>query len=198
MVSAACVSLLPLLPLSLPAQTAQKLTPAQKIVAGARDQLTWGTRYNGAYVRISYPNGDVPKAQGVCTDVVIRSLRHAGYDLQKLIHEDMKKAWESYPRYSGLSKPDRNIDHRRCPNQIAFFKRHGKKLSTLTDDKSKEQWKPGDFVFWKLPNGLDHVGVLTNKRNSRGLPYTIHNLSTPLEEDVLESYKIVGHYRFPK
>lgn len=171
---------------------------AAKIVAGARDQLSWGTTYNGAYVRIRYPNGDVPRKQGVCTDVVIRAYRHAGLDLQKLIHEDMKKAWSSYPRYGGLSRPDTNIDHRRCPNQIAFFKRHGKQLSIRTDGIYKTHWQPGDIVFWKLPNGLDHVGVLTDRRNSKGLPYTVHNLSQPLEEDVLESYKIVAHFRYPK
>ncbi|MBX3117539.1 MAG: DUF1287 domain-containing protein [Fimbriimonadaceae bacterium] len=181
-----------------PPQAKPTESPATKIVAGARQQLNWGTTYNGAYVRINYPNGDVPKTQGVCTDVVVRAFRHAGYDLQQLIHEDMKTAWSSYPRYPGNSKPDPNIDHRRCPNQIAFFKRHGKKLTTSVEAANKSEWKPGDVVFWKLSSGLDHVGVLTDKRNEKGLPLVIHNLNKPTEEDVLESYKIVAHFRYPR
>ncbi len=171
-------------------------SPATKIIEGARIQLNWGTVYDNRYVKLSYPNGDLPKDRGVCTDVVVRALRHAGYDLQKLIHEDMKVAWNSYPRYSGNGKPDKNIDHRRVPNQRVFWKRHG--LVLTTDPKQKEQWKPGDVVTWKLDNGLDHTGLLTDRRNAKGLPYAIHNLSTTLEEDVLESWVITGHYRYPR
>lgn len=167
-------------------------TTAAKIVAGARDQLTWGTTYDSAYRRLTYPGGDVPRDKGVCTDVIVRALRAAGHDLQKLIHEDMKKSWRSYPRYGGLSKPDRNIDHRRVPNQMAYMRRHATKLPLDGD------WKRGDFVYWKLDSGLDHCGVLTDKLNSSGEPYVIHNLSTPSEEDCLRSWKIIGHYRWKK
>lgn len=173
------------------------LTQTQKkIVESARDQLTWNTSYYNPYVKLSYPMGDLPKDKGVCTDVVVRSLRAAGYDLQKLIYEDMKKAWGEYPRYKGLSKPDPNIDHRRVPNQMRFFKRHGQELTV--DFSKKDQWKPGDFVTWKLtPSNLDHIGVLSDRLNNKGLPLVIHNMSTTLEEDVLESWKVTGHFRFP-
>lgn len=171
-------------------------TTAEKIVAAARDQVGWGTHYYSAYVKLSYPNGDLPKTKGVCTDVVIRSLRKVGYDLQKLIHEDISKAWDGYPRYSGLKGPDKSIDHRRVPNQRVFFARHG---VVLTTDLGKvKDWKPGDFVTWKLPGNLDHIGVLTDKRNAKGLPYAVHNMSTTLEEDVIGSWPITGHYQFPK
>lgn len=171
-------------------------TVPERIVEGARKQLAWGTVYDNAYYRIPYPNGDLPKTKGVCTDVVIRALRHAGFDLQRLIHEDMKLAWKAYPRYAGLNKPDRNIDHRRVPNQRVFWKRHG--LVLTTDPNNKRAWKPGDIVTWKLDNGLDHTGVLTDQLNRKGLPYVVHNLGTTLEEDVLEAWKITGHYRYPR
>src|SRR5687768_9589025 len=89
---------------------------AQSIIDGALAQL--GTKYTTGYFSIDYPNGDLPPDQGVCTDVVVRALRTAGYDLQKLMHEDMKANFGKYPKRYGLSKPDPNIDHRRVPNQI--------------------------------------------------------------------------------
>lgn len=166
-----------------------------KIVAAARDQVNWGTSYDPSYVKLAFPNGDVPRDRGVCTDVVIRSLRKVGHDLQKLIHEDIKANWSLYPRYPANKKPDKNIDHRRVPNQRVFFKRKGKSL-TLELNK-KAEWRPGDFVTWKLPGNLDHIGVLTDKRNSKGLPYAVHNMSTTLEEDIIAKYTITGHYRYP-
>src|SRR5690606_36002648 len=86
--------------------------------------------YNGAYFRIDYPNGDVPAGYGVCTDVIIRSYRKLGIDLQQLVHEDMRDNFVLYPakRIWNQTRTDRNIDHRRVPNQQVFFTRHGKKL----------------------------------------------------------------------
>jgi len=176
--------------------TAPAATTASKVVEGARMQLTWGTAYDGRYVKLRYPGGDLPKNRGVCTDVIIRALRHAGYDLQQLIHEDMALAWKSYPRYPGISKPDTNIDHRRVPNQRVFWRRHGRVLTL--DTTIAAAWRPGDIVTWKLDSGLDHTGLLTDRRNAKGLPYAVHNLSTTLEEDVLESWVITGHYRYPR
>ncbi len=172
-------------------------TSAQRIVQGAKDQLTWGTKYDPSYERIAYPNGDVPRNKGVCTDVVIRALRHAGCDLQVLVHKDIQKAWRAYPRYPGTKGPDSNIDHRRVPNQVVFFKRHGRSLPIHLGAKFARYWKPGDLVFWKLDNGLNHVGILSDRINEFGYPYAIHNLRTTAEEDVLAKWKIVGHYRFP-
>ena len=163
---------------------------AAKIVEGALVQAREAAAYTTGYVRLTYPNGDLPRGQGVCTDVVVRALRHAGYDLQRLIHEDMKAHFASYPRRE--ARPDSNIDHRRCPNQAWFFRRYGRTLSTLGD------WKPGDIVYWKLPSGLDHTGVLSNRLNSKGEPYVVHNLGHCAEEDVLKTWRIVGHYRYPR
>lgn len=173
--------------------------PAQrlpnKIVEGALIQAAEGATYTTGYYKIPYPGGDIDRSKGVCTDVVIRSLRHAGYDLQKLIHEDMRRNFRRYPRRE--SRPDSNIDHRRCPNQAFFFSRYGRRLTTQVSRRTLEQWLPGDFVYWKLPSGLDHTGVLTNHLNARGEPLVVHNIGQCKEEDVLTRWNIVGHYRFP-
>lgn len=180
-------------PIDVPLTKVQK-----KIVSAARDQLSWGTKYDPAYIKLPYPKGDVPKSKGVCTDVVVRALRGAGYDLQKLIHEDMTNRWKEYPRYSSNKAPDTNIDHRRVPNQIVYFKRFGDELTKAF--AHPEDWNPGDIVMWKLPGGADHVGVLSDKRNADGYPLVIHNIGpAPSEDDVLTSitWKVTGHFRFP-
>jgi len=177
----------------------QAETIAQKIVRGARDEVRRGVTYDATYRDIRYPAGDVDRNHGACTDVVIRSLRAAGYDLQKLIHEDMKKNFRAYPRKYGLRAPDSNIDHRRVPNQQMFFTRFGKALPILTTGGAAVNWRPGDIVTWKLTGGvLDHCGVVTDKIGANGLPMVVHNLSATAEEDCLTRWKITGHFRYPK
>ena len=101
------------------------------IVCAARAQVGVTMRYAPGYVKIAYPNGDVPRDKGVCVDVVIRALRDArNVDLQKLIHEDMKANFKAYPQNWGLKNTDPNIDHRRVPNQQCYFKRRGWSLSS--------------------------------------------------------------------
>lgn len=162
---------------------------AAKIVEGARLQLVNPAFYDNRYASIGYPLGDVGPERGVCTDVVIRSLRHAGYDLQKLIHEDMRRHFSKYPRRE--AQPDSNIDHRRVPNIAFFFKGHGVSLPV------DRQWKPGDFVVWKMPSGRDHIGVVDDHLSPEGIPLVIHNAGTVTEDDCLQAWTIVGHYRYP-
>ncbi|MCC7230130.1 MAG: DUF1287 domain-containing protein [Fimbriimonadaceae bacterium] len=169
---------------------------AAKIVEGAMVQAREAASYTTGYFQITYPNGDLPRSKGVCTDVVIRALRHAGFDLQVLIHQDMARRFSTYPRRE--RRPDSNIDHRRCPNQAWFFRTYGTTLTNKVAPETLKHWKPGDIVYWKLDNGLDHTGVLTSRTNDRGEPYVVHNLGRCAEEDVLTSWKIVGHYRYPK
>jgi hypothetical protein len=168
----------------------------QKILASEKDQVRQAASYVPDYVRIPYPNGDVPQTIGACTDVVIRALRAAGFDLQRLIHDDMKRHFSEYPRRE--VHPDSNIDHRRVPNQIYFFRKYGRELTLLTDDKHARDWQPGDIVYWKLGNGLDHAGMISNRMDARGLPFVVHNLMICREEDVLTDWKIVAHFRFPR
>ena len=165
---------------------------SQKIVAAARRQI--GTGYTQQYFSISYPNGDPPAHLGACTDVVIRSLRPAGYDLQKLIHLDMKRHFGLYPRKWGLSRTDRSIDHRRVPNQRRYFERFARTLPLRADSGA---WQAGDIVQWKLDGGADHTGIVSDKTNAQGRPLVLHNLGGCREEDVLTTWKIVAHFRFP-
>ncbi len=180
-----------------------KLSPpsqaAAKILEGAKTQVREGAVYTPGYFKLDYPNGDIPRDKGVCADVIVRALRCAGLDLQKLIHEDMKTAFDSYPqsRIWGLTRPDPNIDHRRVPNQIAFFSRHGLQLAAEFSPATRDEWLPGDIVFWKLPNGKDHCGIVSDAENAEGVPLVIHNHEKCVEEDCLLKWKIVGHFRYP-
>ena len=184
-------------PGQMPVLIVNPRTPAEKIVNGAKREALRGVRYDPSYYRISYPGGDVPSDRGACTDVIVRALRHAGYDLQRLIHEDMRRRFSHYPQRYGLRRPDPNIDHRRVPNQITFFRRFGRVLPLAVTGSAARKWKPGDFVYWKLESGLDHCGVLSDERGSSGLPLVIHNLGGAAQEDVLTRWKIVGHFRYP-
>ena len=85
----------------------------RELAAAAQERTTHAVTYDGSYRRIAYPNGDVPDHIGVCTDVVIRSYRSVGIDLQQRVHEDMAAHFGRYPQNWGLSRPDPNIDHRR-------------------------------------------------------------------------------------
>jgi uncharacterized protein YijF (DUF1287 family) len=172
-------------------------TAAEKIVNGAKAEARWGVRYDPGYVRMAYPGGDVPSDRGACTDVVIRALRQAGYDLQQLIHEDMRRHFSRYPKKWGLTRPDPNIDHRRVPNQKCFFQRHGRTLTREVSPQTLPEWQPGDLVYWKLDSGVDHCGVLSNVRSSEGWPLVIHNLSRAVQEDCLTAWEITGHFRYP-
>lgn len=166
-------------------------------VAAATERTQHSVTYDGTYHSINYPNGDVPSDRGVCTDVIIRSYRGIGVDLQQLVHEDMQKNFNQYPskRIWGLSKTDSNIDHRRVPNLQAFFKRHGEELIVSSD---QNMYTPGDLVTWMLPGNLPHIGIVSDKINSRtGDPLIIHNIGAgPKLNDILFKYKITGHYKF--
>lgn len=179
-------------------QKAQQLREGQalQIVSAARSQI--GDLYDQSYYSLSYPNGDVPRGRGACTDVIVRSLRTVGLDLQRLIHQDKRIYPSAYPRKSQHSKLDKNIDHRRVVNQVVYFARYGKTLTTQTTAATRSQWRPGDIVAWKFDNGLDHIGIISDKNNSRGWPLVIHNVGGCAENDVLNQWRIVGHYRFPK
>jgi len=117
---------------------------AKKIVDAAMGRTTYDVTYDGSYLSIDYPGGDVPDNMGVCTDVVIRSYRNAlNVDLQVEVHEDMKANFGKYPDTWNLRRIDRNIDHRRVPNLRIFFTRRGKSFKVTTDRKS---FLPGGLV----------------------------------------------------
>lgn len=170
---------------------------AQQLVAAAKARLKVRVSYDGRYRSIAYPNGDVPDNIGVCTDVVVRSYRVLGIDLQQLVHEDMSDNFSSYPskRIWGLTRPDSNIDHRRVPNLQAFFERHA---TVLENSESAIDYKPGDIVTWMLPGNLPHIGIVVDEHSkTTGNPLIVHNIGAgPVMEDSLFSFTITGHYRF--
>lgn len=139
--------------------------------------------------------GDVPSGTGVCTDVVIRAYRKLGIDLQELVHKDMKTNFRCYPVIFGLKKPDPNIDHRRVPNLMVFFKRYGESLPVL---KRADLYKPGDIVCWNLYGGVQHIGIVVSKKSADGERYmVVHNIGAgQVVEDMLFRYRIIGHFTF--
>ncbi|MGO3345130.1 MAG: DUF1287 domain-containing protein [Marinomonas sp.] len=169
----------------------------QEIVAASIERTTHHVTYDGSYLSIPYPNGDVPSNIGVCTDVIIRSYRAIGTDLQQLVHEDMLKNFSLYPskRMWGLKGTDKNIDHRRVPNLQTFFTRNG---SALTISHVPSDYKAGDIVTWMVAGNLPHIGIVTDQISSTtGNPMIVHNIGRgPQIEDMLFDYKITGHYRY--
>jgi uncharacterized protein YijF (DUF1287 family) len=164
-----------------------------RIIESGHKQVGVTLYYDPSYSVISFPGGDVPTVRGVCTDVIIRAYRSVGVDLQLLVNQDMRKAFSAYPRNWGLSRPDPNIDHRRVPNLAVFFTRHGQVLPISTETKT---YRPGDIVTWRLPGGLAHIGLVSD-RSTDGRPLVIHNIGAGAKvEDILFAFTITGHYRY--
>ncbi|MEN3930205.1 DUF1287 domain-containing protein [Microvirga sp. W0021] len=176
-------------------QTVQQ-NQIQKLIRSARSQVGVTLSYDPSYTRLSFPNGDVDRSKGVCTDVIIRAYRDAfTYDLQAGVNRDMKSNFSIYPKNWGLSRPDSNIDHRRVPNLQVFFKRHAKVLPVTN---SPSDYQPGDIVTQMLPGNLPHILIISDKKAADGItPLVIHNIGRGTrEEDSLFQFKITGHYRF--
>ena len=155
------------------------------ILESARAYIKTKPIYKSEYYSTGYPNGEY----GVCTDVVAFGMLNSGYDLMELVNQDIVENKELY----NIEAIDKNIDFRRVKNLQVYFKRHA--ISLTTDLSQIEEWQGGDIVVFKT-----HIGIVSDKRNSKGIPYLIHNNSVLLrdyEEDILEllSDEIVGHYR---
>jgi uncharacterized protein YijF (DUF1287 family) len=166
----------------------------KQFVAAAIEQSGVTTGYDPAWVKIDYPNGDVAAETGVCSDVVVRAFRKAGIDLQKEVHEDMQRAFAEYPKRWGARGTDTNIDHRRVLNLMTYFNRQGKSLAVTSE---RAAYLPGDVVAWELSEGVEHIGVLTNFMSENKNYLIVHNIGAGARvEDVLMSWKIIGHYRY--
>lgn len=181
--------------LGLPRGAMSPLQPASpvaaRILSGAKAQQ--GNFYDASYLPINYPNGDVPNG-GACSDVIVRALRNAGFDLQTLMHADMTAHFDLYPHTWKLPAPNTNIDHRRVPNQKVFFKRFGQTLPLEVSRRTLKTWQPGDIVQWNTGRNW-HTGIVSDTRNARGEPFVIHNGSVCVEDDCLTRWKITGHFR---
>ncbi len=156
------------------------------ILLGARIDAENRPKYDGAYVEGGYPDDRV----GVCTDVVWRAFKNAGYSLKAMVDKDIADNTADYPRVGG--KPDPNIDFRRVPNLHIFFEKYA--IALTTDISDIANWQPGDIVIF---DNDKHIGVISDKRNKKGITYVIHNGGQlNREEDYLGNSKVIAHYRF--
>lgn len=158
---------------------------------GAKKDAQNHPRYDSSYINGGYPDEN----SGVCTDVIWRAFREAGYSLKDMVDTDIKNNMKDYPR---VSSPDPNIDFRRVKNLHVFFKKYAVSLSTDINDI--EQWMPGDIVFFR---GDWHIGIISDYRNEKGVAFVIHNMGqSEREEDFLSLFDLLGknepsgHYRF--
>ena len=165
------------------------------IVARARLELEKVSIYDNSWRETNaYPMGDVPWNRGACTDVVVRSLREIGIDLQELVHDDILRDMQAY----GMSSVDPHIDHRRVSTMFTYLQRNAMGLTTELRDKAA--WRAGDIVFvaWQWKRGAlpEHVGIISDKIGPRGLPLVIENGGPKaIEADSLGRGKVVGHFR---
>ena len=171
---------------------------AKRLSRAAKERTKHHVVYDGSYKRIGYPWGDVAPNIGVCTDVVIRSYRRLGIDLQQQVHRDMQQSFNAYPNLSKwkLKRPDSNIDHRRVYNLQEFFKRHGQ---TLPITRNPNHYQPGDLVTWELSPGVGHIGIVVEQRSKQDprRHLIVHNIAQgPKMEDILFRFRISGHYRY--
>lgn len=182
--------------LTVPAFAQSQSDFGARLAAAARAQVGVTTMYDPAYVRLAYPLGDVAADRGVCTDVVIRAYRVLGFDLQKLVHEDMRANFAAYPKTWGLKRPDRNIDHRRVQNLETFFHRQGARLAPT---RNVGDYQTGDIVSWRLAgSGLPHIGIVAAERlPAIPRPLIIHNIGWGVRvEDILFQHRIVDCFRW--
>jgi len=180
----------------LPVKAASPST-GTSVAGAARAQIGRTVSYDPGYRRLDYPNGDVPIETGVCADVVVRALRQGlVLDLQKLVHEDMKRSFSQYPQNWDLKAPDKNIDHRRVPNLQTYFKRSGWDVPI---SRVPQDYQPGDLVTCIVPPHLPHIMVVSERTNASGQPLIIHNIGAGTqEEDRLFAFKMTGHYRIKR
>jgi uncharacterized protein YijF (DUF1287 family) len=164
------------------------------VLLGARKLVANKATYTEGYYRLSYPGGDVPRDIGVCTDTIVRAFRNAGFDLQKLVAEDIRHTREAYPL---IKRPDSNIDHRRVRNLARWFERHVRRVP------ASEPMQAGDVVFldtFPRRSGPDHVGIISDRIGPSGLPLVINNWTEGTVEgemDLLPSVPVTHRFRLP-
>jgi uncharacterized protein len=168
------------------------------VLLGAKKTVLLGTPYRETYRTLAYPNGDVPRDEGVCSDVVVRALRNAGYDLQALIQEDRRLAPSAYP---GIEEPDANIDHRRVRNLLVYFTRHFEALP-VDGGGSALGYLPGDILLFDTMGDSrpEHIGIVSDTLGPSGRPYVINawtNGFVTAEMDLLALVPVTHRFRVP-
>jgi len=174
-----------------------------EIVDGAREEARLGTPYVMNYEVIPYPGGDVTSGTGVCTDLVVRAFRRAGIDLQREVHLDRKVRPGAYPKIWDKNGIDSNIDHRRCPNLVVWFRKYARELTTDLNGAALKEWQPGDVVFYVQKGASQpwHVGIVSDQRDSAtGIPMIIDSFPPRTSESHrLDAFAPVhSHFRMEK
>ena len=155
------------------------------LLAGAKADAKNRPRYRSAYYQGGYP----PENEGVCTDLVWRAFKEAGYSLREMVDADVRERPEAYPH---IEKPDANIDFRRVTNLHIFFEHYAK--AQTTDIDAIAEWQAGDIVIFGKNK---HIGIVSDRRNAKGQPYILHNGGQfQREEDYLPRANVTAHYRF--
>lgn len=153
------------------------------ILNNARNYIKKRPKYQSKYYATGYSNDEY----GTCTDVVAFALKDAGYDIMELLYEDVINNKDNYD----IEIIDKNIDFRRVNNLYIYFKNNFINLTTDLNDYSN--WQGGDIVVFDT-----HIAIVSNKRNYKKIPFIIHHSNKNqlwYEEDVMENYKIIGHFR---
>jgi uncharacterized protein YijF (DUF1287 family) len=167
----------------------------EDIVLGARKEAHKKVKYKSGYYVGGYP----PENEGVCTDLVWRAFKDAGYNLKDMVDEDIKNNPGDYKGIQG--KGDPNIDFRRVPNLYVYFKKYAVSITTElkpNDMENLREWQPGDIITFAHS---EHIAVVSDKRRADGIPYIIHNAPPCAREGDEIMYwmpRITGHFRFPK
>lgn len=169
----------------------------ERLAGAALKRTQTPSVYDGSYYSIAYPMGDVPEGKGVGADVLVRSYRAVGIDLQQQVHEDIRDNFRLYPQLWGQKQPDTNIDHRRVPNLQRFLVRNGLEIPA---SRVPSDYSFGDIVAWRLPDGETHIAVVVpgpgSRRDER---WVVHKQGDGTKwENTLLDHDIVGHYRYGK
>lgn len=155
------------------------------LLAGAKKDAQKRPRYRSAYYQGGYP----PENEGVCTDLVWRAFKEAGYSLRLMVDSDVRNRPEAYPN---IEKSDANIDFRRVTNLRIFLDAYAQPLTT--DIEAISEWQAGDIVVF---GNNKHIGIVSDRRNAKGQPYILHNGGQyQREEDYLPRASVTAHYRF--
>lgn len=154
------------------------------ILNGAKIDAYNKPKYKSAYYDGGYPPDNI----GVCSDVIWRAFKNAGYSLKDMVDKDIENFRNDYD----IDIVDSNIDFRRVVNLRVFFDKYA---TTLTNDTNDiDEWMPGDIVIF---GNNKHIGIVSNYRNSKGISYIIHNGGQPVrEENYLVRANVTKHYRF--
>ena len=159
------------------------------IVEGAKEFVAKNPKHE---IFTEYSSGFPNKNVGSNGDPVAYAFRYAGYDLQKLINDDIQKNPEAYDSSRPQSE---NAAFRDVKNLEVYFSRYADKHDN--DYYNLNDWQTGDVVFFEK----NHCAVVADRVNDNGVRFIIHLFwehQAGYFQDILETNawgKVTGHYR---